>query len=166
MKKQYAIWFVVFSGVAVLVFASIETVKYCQSQPDNHNKNITQAPQIQPRPRIVVPKISNITFREIDTLYDRLDFSGCTTDLQKERRRRQFEQMIEANYIGRLVQWTGKVADVDRSIFGKELYVKFKHTEKSLISDVTVFFYQNQNINTLSNCKKVIGLLTKAESKW
>ena len=122
-------------GLAISIYTFIvikrDAVKYVVKS--NDNITLQNPPTItKPRPRRrSKPKISNITFAEVDALYDKLDYTA--TDLQRD-------ELIKRNYIGKLVQWTGEVADVDITILGDKLYVKFKHTEKSLISDVTVYF--------------------------
>lgn len=133
-------------GIAILIYASIEYIKQ-DAVKSNDNIPLQNPPTItRPKP---LQKISSVTFAEVDTLYDKIDYTGCTTDLQKEERHKQFERMVESNYIGKLVQWTGKVADVDTTIFVNELYVKFKHTERSFISDVTVYFQDSERRNLL-----------------
>ena len=144
-KENKGIRLAIKTGIGIAVFFSILLAFYALAglrekpfKPYGDRKNqVTQRKQD-------MPVVSDITFEEVDTVYDRLDLSDCKTDLQKDKRRKQFEQMIKRKYIGNLVQWTGQVADVDRTIIDKRLYVKFKHTEQSLISDVTVYFTDSQ----------------------
>jgi len=152
MKKKNLIWIVPILGLAIAFYTSIvikwDAVKYTVKSNDNitlQNPSTITKPKPRRRPK---PKISSITFAEIDALYDEIDYTGCTTKLQKEERFKLWERMIKRNYIGKLVQWTGKVVSVGTTTFSDELYVKFNHTENSL-SDVTVYFPDSARYNLL-----------------
>ena len=134
--------FLIVIGIAIYTINSSTSSSNDTKNSPPQNKSTTQ-------PKRQIPTVSNITFEEVDGVYDQLDLSECTTDLQKTAKRKQFDLAVRKKYYGKLVQWTGQVAEVDTTIFDKELYVKFKHTERSLISDVTVFFPKQEKASLL-----------------
>ena len=81
-----------------------------------------------------------ITFEEI-VAADRStpDTSDCTTKLQISTKHDQHRQELNRKYLGKHIEWTGKVTVVSESIWGDELIVKFQHNPNH-IDDVTVYF--------------------------
>ena len=101
--------FLVVTGIIIYtIHSSIFSSDDVESSPAQ-NKSTTQ-------PKRQIPKVSNITFEEVDGLYDQLDLSECSTDLQRTAKRKQFESEVRNKYYGKLVQWTGQVAEVDTTI--------------------------------------------------